>query len=120
MSGCGPDPAAEGGSDVDDITTQLDINAPELSAPPPADWTCDARFFGEGWCDCGCGTLDVDCGGIGLYDCVYNACRGNERPDPHQPTQCQFNFESCHPDYMWSTDLPRRYPWSERERRDKH
>jgi hypothetical protein len=27
----------------------------------PADWTCDRSFYDDGLCDCGCGSLDLDC-----------------------------------------------------------
>ncbi len=104
---------------MDNLAADADITFPDAKAPPPPGWACDARWFGEGWCDCGCGVQDVDCESLDLYDCAYNACEGDMRPDPHATTQCQLNFESCHPDYMWATDLPRRNPLKVRQPIDK-
>ena len=28
---------------------------------PPASWTCQFDFYGDGLCDCGCGAVDLDC-----------------------------------------------------------
>jgi hypothetical protein len=36
----------------------------------PAAWTCDAEYFGDGYCDCGCGAADLDCAG----DMTITAC----------------------------------------------
>jgi len=91
--------------DVDSITDSL--NADDL---PPAGWTCEARWWGEGWCDCGCGVPDVnDCDDESIYSCVYNACRDAARPKPSYPPICEPLFEACHPGYIFSDQLPRRH-----------
>jgi hypothetical protein len=28
-------------------------------------WSCDVSFYDDGYCDCGCGTEDPDCAGVG-------------------------------------------------------
>lgn len=35
----------------------------DVSPCGPAEWTCVADLWGDGRCDCGCGTPDPDCGG---------------------------------------------------------
>ncbi len=58
-------------SDSDLIDSLLDQGAgPCLVGDPsvsiPAGWNCPGEFFGVGdGCDCGCGAIDADCGGIG-------------------------------------------------------
>ena len=103
--GTGDAPDADNLVDVDFVTDSLSAN--DL---PPAGWTCEARWWGEGWCDCGCGVLDVnDCDDASIYSCVYNACRDAARPKPSYPPICEPLFEACHPDYLFSTQLPRRH-----------
>src|SRR5262252_1748971 len=64
----------------------------------PEGWTCAPAAFGDGFCDCGCGTRDVDCllqdTGIGYCDvcnapgsCSPAACPG--RIDPADVTTCR-------------------------------
>ncbi len=40
-------------------------------------WTCPLEWQGDGWCDCGCGALDPDCGGGGCSapGCSAQACQ---------------------------------------------
>ena len=47
-----------------------------VPAPPtPAEWTCDPDWYGDGWCDCGCGVIDYDCAGPESSYCRYtSAC----------------------------------------------
>jgi hypothetical protein len=58
--------------------------------PPPSEWTCTANRYGDGYCDCGCGTLDIDCKSNdialcercdGTGSCDYAACPGKIDPD---------------------------------------
>jgi hypothetical protein len=44
--------------------------------PPPDGWSCAAGYYGDGYCDCGCGALDTDCGGEGCAQpgCYDGAC----------------------------------------------
>lgn len=60
--------------------------------PPAAEWTCKGKFFGDGFCDCGCGFLDLDCNG----DLTSAACHpgdGNHcaagNPVATDNTKCQ-------------------------------
>lgn len=94
-----------------------DAGAPaeeEGPPPPPEGWTCEDRWWGEGWCDCGCGVIDeLDCPedvATEIESCVYSACEGDQRPDPWDTVSCQFNFWSCNPDHNLAEQLPRRYP----------
>ena len=42
----------------------------------PADWLCPDGFFGDSECDCGCGSIDVDCvtGGCAEPGCAQASC----------------------------------------------
>ncbi|MFC1670742.1 calcium-binding EGF-like domain-containing protein [Spirochaetota bacterium] len=37
----------------------------------PASWTCNASYFGDGECDCGCGAFDPDCVDATVGSCDY-------------------------------------------------
>lgn len=53
----------------------------------PSAWTCNATWFTDDYCDCGCGAPDEGCAGLNLpEECAYDACDGNV--DPTDPTQC--------------------------------
>jgi hypothetical protein len=54
------------------------LPARAASAAPPH-WTCAAGYYGDGYCDCGCGNYDIDCDNTanpkwdncaGTYDCT--------------------------------------------------
>ena len=111
LSGCGVEPT-EGGELATDAGAGVH-DAPSLP-PPPDGWTCDERWWGEGWCDCGCGVVDeLDCPeGVAseIESCIYNACQGNQRPNPWNTLECEFNFWSCNPDHVFAEQLPRRHP----------
>lgn len=79
-------------------------------APAPEGWTCSARWYGEGWCDCGCGLLDPDCANGDLHTCMFNACRGDMRPDAFDPLRCEVNYFTCNPEQIWAWQLARRHP----------
>lgn len=79
-------------------------------SPPPEGWSCDPRWWGEGWCDCGCGVVDEDCADLGLDACFFNACRGDMRPDAFDPLQCEANYFTCNPHQIQAWQLPRRHP----------
>ncbi|MFO0552957.1 MAG: hypothetical protein U0271_31505 [Polyangiaceae bacterium] len=43
-----------------------------VTLPPPAEWVCDAGFYGDGsFCDCGCGAADPDCADATVGSCDY-------------------------------------------------
>jgi hypothetical protein len=49
----------------------------QLPQPPPAEWRCDPGYFNAAdGCDCGCGAVDVDCGGVGCGElsCQADGC----------------------------------------------
>jgi hypothetical protein len=42
--------------------THIDPNHNYLcSVNIPSEWTCDRSFYDDGFCDCGCGAVDLDC-----------------------------------------------------------
>lgn len=41
----------------------IDPNDIGKCVPPPADWECQLFYYGDGYCDCGCGAPDPDCHG---------------------------------------------------------
>jgi hypothetical protein len=51
--------------------------------PPPAEWRCDAEDYFNGTCDCGCGTLDLDC------------VRGCTEPGPCPDEDCDYCHDSA-------------------------
>ncbi|MFO0747498.1 MAG: fibro-slime domain-containing protein [Myxococcota bacterium] len=74
--------------DPDDTTQCL--------TPVPAGWTCNAGWYFDGGCDCGCGVQDVDCAGTAdVAECSYCAdCGGGaelacaDLLDPSDTTRC--------------------------------
>jgi hypothetical protein len=47
----------------------MDNSRCEWSAPP--DWTCDAEFYADQVCDCGCGARDSDCASGASSACTF-------------------------------------------------
>lgn len=66
------------------------LNAYCHQPEPPAEWTCYVGSYGDGWCDCGCGALDVDCPSDDISEC--NSCCGGyacpSRVNPENITEC--------------------------------
>ena len=62
---------------------------------PPAEWTCDAGFFGtEDGCDCGCGALDPDCTDGTFAACEFDQCDDTTTqsvPSQANPITCVAN-----------------------------
>jgi hypothetical protein len=58
--------------------------------PPPPAWTCDALFYGDGRCSCGCGVIDVDCPDSTLQSCEFcqdtGSCSMSACPGDIDPT----------------------------------
>lgn len=57
---------------------------------PPAGWTCDAEFYADGFCDCGCGAFDdLDCADMTIDSCEYcdatGSCSTEECPGTIDP-----------------------------------
>lgn len=50
----------------------------------PGDWTCDRSYYDDGLCDCGCGTVDLDCPSNDVSDCEAcddeGSCSSTECP----------------------------------------
>jgi hypothetical protein len=76
----------------------VDPNDTTQCAPAPPGWTCDEDKYLDGYCDCGCGVLDADCGGGVTSNycsrcpeegCTYGQCN---RLDPHDNSQCAFEI----------------------------
>lgn len=51
-------------------------------------WTCDLAWFGDGGCDCGCGSLDSDCYDGTDASCDFNECPAGANPLPNQNWLC--------------------------------
>ena len=53
---------------------------------PPSGWNCSASWYGDGECDCGCGTLDPDCTSILVSAClncdIYGSCASGKGDCP--------------------------------------
>lgn len=88
-------------------TIDQDNNAYCEQPTPPAGWTCAAYYYGDGRnCDCGCGTLDIDCrvndieectncSGCGTYQCPGRVDPDDVRqciPLPERWTCSQYNY----------------------------
>ena len=41
-------------------------------------WTCLPRYLGDGGCDCGCGTVDIDCLTDAADDCYETHCEAGQ------------------------------------------
>jgi cysteine-rich repeat protein len=51
--------------------------------------TCASTLFGDGVCDCGCGTIDSDCPTGSKFDaCQRSHCAAGQVPWEHQPYSC--------------------------------
>ena len=51
--------------------------------------TCAAAVFGDGRCDCGCGTVDSDCPAGAKFDaCQVTHCAAGTVPWEHNPHTC--------------------------------
>ena len=64
----------------------------KVCMPPPGDWSCQGKFFGDGACDCGCDFLDSDClGNTSSGACAQdgNQCPNDKEPKPDDNTTCQ-------------------------------
>jgi hypothetical protein len=74
--------------DCDDIWAE---DNSRCSPPPPAEWTCNPNFYGDGdSCDCGCGAVDPDCSSANKSAC--QACPGMGQSC--SPTNCSAINES--------------------------
>jgi hypothetical protein len=57
-----------GGECLHLATGTIDVVAPVV----PATWTCDAEFYADGQCDCGCGAFDdLDCTDMTVGSCDF-------------------------------------------------
>lgn len=51
--------------------------------------TCASSLFGDGVCDCGCGSIDPDCPTGSKFDaCERSHCSTGQVPWEHQPFSC--------------------------------
>jgi hypothetical protein len=65
----------------------------------PAEWTCLANYYGDSYCDCGCGALDTDCDSI-TDTCQWcGGCSSDATcpglVDPEDNSQCVVNGWTC-------------------------
>jgi hypothetical protein len=83
-------------------------------APVPAAWTCDPAYYGDTFCDCGCGVIDSDCADATVGSCEYcddtgscstGACPGDI--DATDNSTCDIPVVppgwTCNPDYYGDT-----------------
>ena len=58
--------------------------------PPPEEWLCEGKLYGDAACDCGCAVADIDCPNALVASCAANGnqCPDGENPDPVDNTQC--------------------------------
>ena len=71
----------------------VDFDNPALGKacmPPPEDWICDGKFFGDRVCDCGCELIDIDCASELGAACADNGdqCPEGKDPDPLDNSKC--------------------------------
>ena len=67
-----------------------DPSGDRVCMPPPEDWSCSAKFYGDGVCDCGCASLDADCATplVGSCDDDGDQCPAGKDPNPTDNTEC--------------------------------
>ncbi len=59
----------------------VDGDIAECLVPPPG-WICGADAYGDGVCNCGCNSMDLDCAaGAGVESCVTHVCATEVDPD---------------------------------------
>lgn len=68
-----------------------------MTVPPPAGWTCDAMYYGDGPCDCGCGVQDSDCADLLVATCEYCDDTGSCNTDTCPGTINATNNAVCGP-----------------------
>jgi hypothetical protein len=59
--------------------------------PAPDGWTCYGSYYGDGYCDCGCGVPDADCRTAQVTSCQRCPICGASCPtsiNPSDTTQC--------------------------------
>ncbi len=56
-----------------------------------SEWICPAAFYGDGYCDCGCGELDSDCPSASNTVCDLCVCEttANRSCDPVENWKCE-------------------------------
>jgi hypothetical protein len=63
----------------------VDFDTPALGKacmPPPVDFICEGKLYGDGACDCGCAVIDIDCASELDDACAEN---GNQCPEDQNP-----------------------------------
>ena len=58
--------------------------------PPPEEFACEGKLYGDEVCDCGCGVVDTDCANETVAACAENGnqCPDGQNPDPVDNSQC--------------------------------
>lgn len=58
---------------------------------PPDGWLCSDYAYGDTYCDCGCGVIDIDCLGTSVNLCEHcGRCSGScDNLDPTNPLECK-------------------------------
>jgi len=55
---------------------------------PPTEWTCETDEYGDGTCQCGCGSPDIDCASDDVSECAYDSCPEGFALEPGQTLDC--------------------------------
>ncbi len=110
--GCGvADPDCSGGCTSPGCTAQgcdycYDQNgAPASCSGDSGGWTCDPAYYGDGYCDCGCGVADTDCSGGGCTtpNCTDPACEYCS-DDNGDSVPCSGTAGGCDDSCSWAAD----------------
>ena len=101
----------EGGACLHLATAAVDIVPPVV----PAGWNCDAGYYGDGACDCGCGVFDeLDCTDKTVDSCEWcndtGSCSTGSCPGTIKPTDnavcanCEVDTD-CNPNQTCESNL---------------
>jgi len=55
------------------LLVTLVVLFPLTASAAPTGWRCPDTYYGDGWCDCGCGVIDSDCASSTTP--LYNNCQ---------------------------------------------
>ena len=74
-------------------TVEAGFSCPTAGQPctaVPSGFTCDPLFYGDGFCDCGCGVDDLaaDCPNGATADACFDDCPDGQHLDPNDTTSC--------------------------------
>ena len=59
-----------------------DTDCVGVGSCPPVVWTCNPNYYGDASCDCGCGSVDIDCADATNASCDFCGDTGSCSPPP--------------------------------------